>query len=291
MSKLLSGGFTTAISFGGDFIFCDTFGIGDNSGIISSNGAYGGDLLNQQNQMAIKSPHIMDYGQVSGSLGFMPVLKDGSESQLKQVLDWVKYERHLPKTILTTTGATGERGYGECYFNTISISSSEGSAVNVDIGFDIIEPTYQNGSFDGSTRKAGGQPPSHQIIPYWMTAIRNVPSSQAITDWSLNFSQTILKKTFCMGLDETVDKAPLPSYVLFGPLEIGISYTVTVPVETEVASLYLVYGGSATLVVGSDIIEMTRLTIQSENPEITQSDGYVGYNIDYDVHKITYDGN
>ena len=289
MSKLLSGGFTTAISFGGDFIFCDTFGIGDNSGIIESNGAYGGDLLNEQGQMAIKAPHIMDYGQVTGSLGFMPVLRDGNDSQLKQVLDWVKYARHAPRTILTTTGATGMRGYGECYFNTISVSSSEGSAVNVDIGFDIIEPIYQNGSFDGSTRQSGGTPPGQRVIPYWMTAIQGVPSSQAITDWSLNFSQNILKKTFCMGLDEEVDKAPLPGYVLFGPLEIGISYTVTVPVETEVASLYLVYDGSATLKVGNDSINMERLTIQSENPEITQSDGYIGYNIDYDVYKIIYD--
>jgi hypothetical protein len=162
--------------------------------------------------------------------------------------------------------------------------------VNVDIGFDIIEDVYRNGTLDGKMRKYGGTVPSYngvkKMIPYWNTGIDEVPSSDKMTNWSLNFSQGIVKKVFCGGFDESVVRAPLPEYVLFGVLEIDLSYTVVVPVQTPVASLFLEYAGSAQLKAGNDLVKMERLTIQSENPEITESDGYVGYNIDYTIYKI-----
>ena len=291
-AALIIGGFATEIQFDGESVFCDTFGIGDNSGIIESAGAYGGDLLNTAGNMAIKTPHIMDYGQVSGNIGFTPVRGPANTGQLGKVIAWVRDIRHEPKNIVATTGATGVRTYAECYFNSVAVTASEGSIVNVDVGFDIIEPIYQDGSIDGAMRISGGTVPNSddvsQLIPYWETGISKVPSADKMTDWSLNFSQDIVKKVFCSGLDEdTVEKAPLPSYVLFGPLSIDVSYTVVVPSETDVSTLYLEYAGEAQLRAGNDIVNMERLTIQSENPEITETAGYIGYQIGYNIYKIT----
>jgi len=273
----IQSGFSTEVKFDNSTILCDAYGISEATSVIESSGAYGADL-NGENR-AIGNPYVLNYGAVAGTLSFYPNLTIANK-----LIDWVK-TRDENKEIQLKTGNSSFINYEECYFSSISFSADENNFLNTDVNVSMVRGAFGDGTIGGLGDKVQGAIPYTNMVPFYNTA---VSLSDDVINWNVTFSQPLSLKTFCSGKSMSTDEAPVPDYVMIGPLSIDVSLSILVAKnKAQLSNLLLDYEDGATFKVnGSNFIELEKLVTKNMNPQVADSGNYFLYTMDYNAFKL-----
>lgn len=273
-------GHGTRVKIDDEALFTTAFSISENQNILQSSCGYGGTL--QGEDIGLAGPNVIGFGDVTGSVTF-----DITKTQASTLKSWLS-DRNGSRIIDAETGSDGAKVlYAECYFQSISMSVSENSAVSADVDFWIYKNALDDGSIGGEVSKYGlhgnvaFSEEEKEIIPYWATKIVNFPLD--VISWDINITQDVVKKFHCEGL--SADKAPLPKSVFVGPLNVDLG--ITVLLGNEVVDLSTLSGDlSLTLrLYDVDFITMEKVKLISISPDLTAT-GMRTASLQYRVFKL-----
>lgn len=245
---LVYQGYNTAVylgNAGGELnkISCTSISFSTTSNMLTSNASYAGALnINSFRDLAISSPFKLDYPEINCSLSFEPTYE-----QLLNIIQWLK-KRNEYTNLIIENGA-GEIEFSECYLQSLNISVSRDQLLIVSISLYVRENYLQalhilgglkeypdklsnsNGFVVGGINTINNKEKS--FIPYYFTGIKTEGLGEYIDNrvsaWSINFSQNIIKKTFCRGIKSSSvheNSSPLPAYIMFGQLIIDADFNI-----------------------------------------------------------------
>lgn len=246
--KLVYQGYNTAVYLekaGGNLnkISCSSLSFSTTANLLSSNASYAGALnINLTRNLGVSAPFKLDFPEVSCSLTFEPTYH-----QLKNILDWLKERNDYAK--LTIKNGDDDIEFDECYLQSMSLNVSKDQLLTVTINLYIREEYHQAIHSIGGMKEypdknansddypVGGIETlwknDEALVPYYVTGLKTNGLGNYIdhrvSGWSVTFSHNILKKTFCRGIRNNAiheKSAPLPDYVMFGPLIIDATFNV-----------------------------------------------------------------
>jgi hypothetical protein len=253
---------------------------------LESSSGFGG-KINGAPETGISAPFNYDWSQVDGSISF-ELTKDVFVDEIK---DWI-FDRQSVKPILLQSRKDNVQQFNSCFFNSISISTSDGSVVDSSVGFVALkQDTYTWGSNYIGNRKGKAcpldPPPLNPSlgninpIPFWNTTITVAGTKKNFMNWSLDFSQEIVKFFACKN-NATVQE---PLYVAAGPLMVTFSgsYMEDFPGTNAYLADYL-----TDIVIGidSDSITLKRLENNSKSDDVQTAETPVPLTVEYSAYEI-----
>jgi hypothetical protein len=200
---------------------------------LTSQGAYGGEINTPVDEIGLWGPRVYDWEVFDGSVDF-EITKDMFSLLKAWVLD-----RDSQKDILFSTRKDNEQKFVDTFWNSISISATEGSLMDGSLGFVAMDrDTYSYGaqgidSYPGNVTGKGllctlatGMPSplnvsgeNYNPIPSWYSKITLGVEVYDFLTWTLNFSQDVVKFFACTG----VQGPQAPMYVGVGPMAVTFS--------------------------------------------------------------------
>jgi hypothetical protein len=222
---------------------------------LDSTSGYGGRISLPKEEIGIGSPHIYDYVMWDGSVDF-EVTKD---IWVNTLVAW-PFDRQGSREVQFTTRADALQKFDKVWFNSISVSAAEASAVQCSLGFTAYEMTEYNfgdaspqGYVDNKTGETTGiacpgdqfwpgflNPDQNQSVPvpFWNTQWTQDYAEKDFLDWRLDISQPV--ETFFGCEVNTNSQEPL--FLAVGPMEVKMSGTVMEDLSTDSNRMALVVG-------------------------------------------------
>lgn len=264
---------------------------------LDSQGAYGGQISSPVTEIGIGAPRVYDWETFDGSLSF-EVTKD-----IFAVLkEWV-YARDAQRDILFSTRKTNEQKYVDTFWNSISMSASEGALVDGSLGFVAIEQdSYDYGTIglnagyaqnkDGAgllCPLATGMPPplnkeekNYNPIPYWYTKVTIGGQVFDFVTWSLDFSQDVVK--FFASNKKTGPQGPV--HVGVGPMTVTFSGS-WMWVDTDKPSAYPDDSPTTAKVEVADLnMSFKKLELQTSSDDVQSPDSTTPVQIEYAIYEL-----
>ena len=193
---------------------------------LDSSAGWGGQL--SSTKTGIGAPHVYDFSTNDGSIGFE--LSIGFSTLLKSLISG----RSSPFA-LDVHPCSGSQVYvGEAWWNSISLTGSEGSAVTGDISFLAVERGIEVIGSEYITNRVGDRgceaftdiPPLNPSamnvspVPFWKTSFSGTPLTNVeVISWTASFTQDIQKMFKC----GASGKNPVAPFMLgFGPMSVEL---------------------------------------------------------------------
>jgi hypothetical protein len=258
---------------------------------LESSSGYGGEISSPVADMGIGLPRNYDWDVFDGSMDF-----DVHEEFLtNQVKAWIFARQDAAQAYFQTRESNVQQ-FNNCYWNNISLSASEGSALNGSISFVAMQRDsytiggdYINNKTGGNTLCAGGTTPdfpdqlsplNKTPIPFWNTFVEINTTLVETTNWTLDFSQEVVKFFGCFN-NSTVQE---PKYVAVGPMTVTFTGdymfvdTATFSSPDTLTSLYVTMGGEQ---IKLEDLELTTNTdsLQGQDSIVPVSLEYVAYTL------------
>ena len=198
---------------------------------LDSSAGYGGQIKAPVAEIAIGSPYNYDWTAYDGSMD-VELTKDFYDRQIKP---WI-FDRQKAAVVTLQSREGNVQRFDKCYWNSISISASDGGAVTASIGFVAMERDAYTIGGDYIGNKVGDEifcsSPSYNVpdplnpsndnvnpIPYWNTKIEINGSLVEFVTWTIELSQEVVKFFGCEGNTNPVE----PLYVAVGPMTARVS--------------------------------------------------------------------
>ena len=251
---------------------------------LDSSSGYGGRVSTPVAEIGIGAPRIYDWEVFDGSLSF-----EMTKDIFLLLKSWV-LARDTQNDILFASRMNAEQKFTETFWNSISISAGEGSALEGSLGFVAMDrDNYSYGTqgiqgyFDNKTGHsllcplASGMPEplnpgasNGNPIPFWNTSIVLGGDSYDFITWTLDFSQEVVKFFSC---NHTVGPQA-PRYVGVGPMTVTLSGTwmwidPTKPASFPVESIATAVVNVADVSMSFGKLEMTTISDDVQSPDST----------------------
>ena len=263
---------------------------------LDSSGGYGGQVSSPIGEIGIGSPRTYDWDTYDGSLSF-EVTKD----IFLLVKSWI-LARDTEKTILFSSRKDNEQSFDEAYWNSISISASDGSLVEGSLGFVALDRTNYaygatgpNGFIDNKLGAellcplADGMPSPLNVgslnlnpVPSWYTKITLGSKAYDFVSWTLDFSQDVVKFFAC---NNTVGPQG-PAYMGVGPMTAVLSGAFMFA-DFPVDSIGSGSGLIAKVDVADSSMTFNKLELNTNSDDIQSLDSTVPVSIEYNIYELT----
>lgn len=275
---------------------------------LESAAGYGGKIgtppLNpDETEIGIGAPFNYDWSQVDGSINF-DMTSDVWSNEIKS---WL-FDRQSFKQIILSSRNANVQQYDTCFFNNMSISTSDGAGVDGSVGFVALEQNdYTWGSLYKDNRRGNDaictdanfpdplNPNANKNknpVPYWMTNVWvTVPSFAAVKKnfitWSLDFSQEVVKFFGCNDNGSGTDPlAQLPLFVAVGPMTATFSGSY---MESFTGGTNGFLGDHLTQIevdIAGTSIKLLRCEANSESDDVQTGDSMVPLTVEYAAYEI-----
>lgn len=262
---------------------------------IDSQSGYGGVITSPVSTIGIGSPHTYDWERHDGSLNF-----EVTNDIFAFLKAWV-YDRDGQRDIEFSSRDGNVQRYVDTFWNSISVSATQGSLVDGSVGFVSIErQTYdygqkgltgyiQNKSGQGLLCPlAAGMPAplnavkNYNPIPYWNTKFLIDGIVYDMLDWTLDCSQEVVKFFAC-----NYNASPqAPSYVGVGPMSItlggswmwlDLSKPVSFPSDNVAVSIQ----------VGGTVMDFLMGQLQTTEDDVQSGDATTPVKIEYSAYRLS----
>lgn len=246
---------------------------------LDSGGGYGGTISGATT--GIGAPHDYDWTQYDGSVNF-----ELTSDLFTTLKTWMTARTGTTNIILRSRKGNVQQ-YSTAYWNSISLSASDGAAVEGSVGFTAVSRTsysYGDSGVVGYTGNPNGVAPVNPLnpsannqnpIPFWDTEVTIGSTTDFIT-WSLDLSQEVVKFFGCKGNNATPQE---PMYLGVGPMTATFTGTylfTDVPADSV----------SGTIDIGSGSVTMNRMELQSASDDVQTGDALVPVNIEYFIYEL-----
>jgi len=275
-----------------DIFLCSGANVPRTRNRLESSSGYGGNLSSPVAEIAIGNPHNYDWSTYDGSVNF-ELNKKFFDNIVK---NWI-FNRQKTKQIELKPRSDSYQKFTYCYWNSINLSASEGSAVTGSIGFSAIdrddfdiEDDYENnkrGFITCNDLSASGDIPSLSPnlnpIPFWYTRVEAaslIKSGVEVLSWNLTASQSVEKFFECLG--NTYAQAP--SKIGVGPMAINLQMDIMI-LNTNITSLPATLN-NVTLHIGTSNIQFDDLEIDSDDDGLQVGATPVSLNVSYSAYKL-----
>lgn len=256
-------------AFVGDTLcLCTGTSIPFSRNLMESNCGFGGDRYGW--------PHTYDYDNFDGSINF-----EIHPAILTEILSWWS-NRETKRTIQVFPNSGSSVTISEAYFQSLSISSSEGSSVTGSISWVGISGTkthnddyIDNREGNQATAAMGIISPLNagqtnlNPIPYWNTTVNNLE----VLNWTLDISQEV-QKIFTA---QATSDPQAPSIIGIGTLTGGLTYDVYLNGASFIPPT------SYTIVIGNETITITG-DLETEAEDIAGQSDVVTVNVGFHVY-------
>lgn len=263
---------------------------------IESQGAYGGRIKTPVSEIGIRGPRNYDWEVFDGSVSF-EVTKD----MFSLLKGWI-YDRDSQKDILFSTRKDNEQKYVDTFWNSISISASEGALLDGSLGFVAIEQdNYDYGAqklegYISNGKGAGllcplatGMPPplnlggnNYNPVPYWYSKIILGMEVFDFLSWTLDFSQDVVKFFASTG----VVGPQAPAYVGVGPMSITLGGS-WMWIDNNMPSAYPADTiATATVEVAGENIQFKQLELQNSSDDVQSQDSTTPVQMEYAIYEL-----
>jgi len=271
---------------------------------LDSSSGYGGRIKTPVAEIGIGTPHNYDYITYSGSVSF-DVSRDVWKDELKA---WL-FDRQAPKEILFSSRDGNVQFFEKAYFTGISLSASEGNAVDGTVSFvaparttytfgsDYVDPTISpaaRAAILTSVKFGQGllcpldsamppplntSPKNRNPVPYWNTQIWMDGSKWYFLTWSLDFSQDI---PFFYGCEHAggADPGPQePVELAAGPMTIKLTGDLMNDVIVDDVA-------DANVYIADEDINLKRVELQNQSDDVQSGDSLVVQAVEYEAFEI-----
>lgn len=276
---------------------------------LESSSGYGGKITTPEEEIGIHIPFNYDWSQVDGSINF-EMTRDVFEFELKT---WL-FDRQTTKEINLMSRNDNVQKYEKCLFNSISISASDGSAVEGSVGFVALkQDDYDWGGQYKDNRKGQASddglicPPNkfpeplnpstvrnRVPIPFWNTSVEITATTDAkkknFTNWSLDFTQEVVKFFGCNDSASGTDPlAQEPLYIAVGPLGVLFSGSYMDDFSDFGAENGFLGDHLAQVVIdlAGKSIRLKRLEATTESDDVQQAEAMVPLSVEYMAYEIS----
>jgi len=260
---------------------------------LESSSGYGGEIVGPTG-MGIGLPEEYDWDIYDGSID-VDLSEDFYTNQIKE---WI-FNRQKAGVVTISTRNASLQSFLKCYWNSISISSSEASSVTASVGFVALERnSYAIGgdyignkegqltdncaAWGGSTGTNALNPGGSNInpIPYWNTFVEIDAIEVPFLNWTVDLSQEVVKFFSCEHNVNPVE----PRFVAVGPMTVTFTGdymfvdTGTFLSPDTLTSLYVNIGG--------DELKMENLQLRNENDAVQSQDALVPISVEYAAFEL-----
>jgi len=273
---------------------------------LESSSGYGGTIKNPAippNTMGIGEPHNYDWEIHDGSLNF-EMSKDFLTNAIKPRL----FDRQVAFEALFRSRKDNVQDYKTCYWNNINFSASEGAAVDGSMGFVALtrEPYVWGDKYIDNKQGMGllcpldvGMPPplnpsglNKNPIPFWNTKVYVKPAGGGstlhnFTNWSLDFSQEIVKFFGCTRTSPGVDPgAQAPLYLAAGPMTVTFSGSLIIDFDVAPTGFLGDNLDELKIYIDTETITLKRLESTTESDDVQTGDSFVPLTVEYAAYEI-----
>lgn len=262
---------------------------------LDSSGGYGGEISNPYTEIGIGAPHVYDWEVHDGSVDF-----EVTNDMFAFLKGWV-YDRDSQTNIQFSTRKDNLQEYVDTFWNSISISTSEGSLVDGSIGFVAIErygyaygETTLSGYINNNQGKGFMCPPvsgmpaplnhiaNYNPVPYWNTKVSFEGEVLDFTTWTLDFSQDVVKFFAC-----NRNASPqAPMYVGVGPMTVTLSGSWMWVQNGKPTSYPADNVGSISVQVAGTTMNFQMAELQSNSDDVVSADSMTPIQLEYAIYKL-----
>lgn len=200
---------------------------------LESSSGYGGRIKTPVDEIGIGSPHNYDKESYNGSVSYEATI-DALSDHIKP---WLFDRQANGASLEFVTRLNGNQTLTSVYWNSLTLSARENSAIEGGIGFVAKERFYtfgdtgtdgyidnKEGQHLGCPSPSGLDPLSGDNlfpIPFWNSTVEFDSTSLDFMEWNLDYSQDISEFYSCEGNSS----AQLPSFIAAGPMSARFSGT------------------------------------------------------------------
>jgi len=255
---------------------------------LDSGSGYGGQIYSPVDEIGIGSPHIYDWLMWDGSVSF-EVTKEIWTSTLRA---W-PFNRQASRELLFSSRKDNIQQFDEIFFNSISVSASEGSAVDGSVGFTAIQrDSYVFGSEYIDNKFGEGllcpindfpeqlnRDTNNAPVPFWNTYIEIENDPADFIDWTLDISQPVETFFGCThggGADPGVQE---PLFLAVGPMDVRL-------IGTLMTDILIDDPFSIVIFLADESITLRRAERQSSDDDVQNGESFVVQNVEYAAFEI-----
>lgn len=265
---------------------------------LESAAGYGGRIREPVDEIGIGLPYNYDYDINDGSVSFQPNLTFFKDV----VMDWI-FDRQSAKEVWFSTRYENEQIHENSFWNSIGISANPESAIDGSVGFvSLTRNSYSYGEWDNKSGSKKGNSGSggtllcpstvfpSQLnpdavntvpIPGWNTRITKAGGEIDFIDWSLNFSQDVVKFFAC---EYNTEPKP-PKYLAVGPMNVVFSgaYIGQTFLGDSIAELLITIAPTNS---APSKLKLKRCENNTEQDDLQPPDGVTALNVEYAVYEL-----
>jgi len=274
---------------------------------INSSGGYGG-LINgigpTVSQIGLGAPRAYDWSGFDGSVD----MELNRLIYLNELNPWI-FDRQVARDILFATRKDNEQNFNQtAFWSSITLTAAEGAVVSASVSFVALSRTIYTYGEEGpqgfANNKQGfgvlcplwGNAPKPlnapvgglsniNPIPYWNTKVELVAGGTTLldfTDWSLSFSQDVVKFFGCNDNKSGADPvAQEPLYLAVGPMTVKLSgsYMFKDPLGDNLAQV--------NVTMADQTFKLKKLEATTESDDLRAGNDLVPLTVDYEVYDIS----
>lgn len=256
---------------------------------VDSSSGYGGNIKTPVAEIGIGAPRAYDWEAHDGSVNF-EVHKDFFNDPIKT---WI-FDRQVAKVVYLLSRDGNVQQYDRAFWNSISVSAAEGSAVEGSIGFVAIDRTAYTFGVAGDagyTGNATGQgvvcstsplnPAGANLnpVPFWDTMVTLGGTNYDFLSWSLDLSQDVVK-LFASTHGGGGDPGPKePEYLAVGPMTVTFS-------GTHIFQAPAADGVNGVLSVSTASLKLNSMELQNSSDDVQSGDTLVPLSVEYAVYDL-----
>jgi len=287
-----------ALGYEGYIKLDDNFVLGTGTSVprararLDSISGYGGQIKTPVAEIGIGSPHNYDWLLWDGSISFEVT----REIWLETLRQW-PFDRQVSRELLFSSRKDNVQQFDEIFFNSISVSAAEGSAVDGSVGFTSIQRDGYTFGSDYISNKMGEElicpislfPEQLNIpvggldninpVPYWDTGIEIDSVAGDFLDWTLDTSQpveTFFGCTHVGGADPGVQE---PLFLAVGPMAVRLTGTLMTDILVDEPTTIVIS-------VADSSITFNRSERQSSDDDVQTAESFVVQNVEYEAYEI-----
>lgn len=273
-------------------LLCTGASVPENRIRLESSSGYGGQIKTPTAEIGIGFPHTYDWSAFDGSMSF-EVFKSIIDAQ---ITPWL-FDRQKAATVTLQSRRNNQNIHTECFWNSISLNTSAGAAVEGSIGFVAVDTgTYAMGGgylenktgFQGfqCSLPAGLQAPqpivANVMIPYWQSTVYIDTAFVDFMSWNLDYSQDIVRFFACEGFQGS---PRAPKFLAAGPMTVTFTgeYFFYSAAPTWTVPDYL---STLNLNIGTSTLKMKRGERTNSRDDVVTGESPVPINVEYSFYEI-----
>jgi len=271
-----------------DLVLCTGASIPHSRLRLDSNSGYGGAIKTPAAGMGIGFPHNYDFVSFAGSLNF----EAHAGVITNQILPWL-FDRQKAASVSFQSRKDNISNHVECFWNSINLNTSSGSAVEGSLEFTALDfALAQGGDYIGNktgdgylcNAQGGLNIPdpiiSNVMIPYWQTSVLADGSLVEFVSWNLDFSQDIVQFFVC----ENNVNPIAPKFLASGPMTVTFTGDyMFVNTSTWAIPDFL---STLRINIGTTQIKMKRGERDLDRDDVQTSDSPVPISVEYTIYEL-----